>query len=392
MRRLVLAIVGLLGIGVRADDPNAGLLAAYDFEDAEAGLLTDRSGHGHDGWVQGARPDAVGIAGAAFAFDGNDYVLLGDLGKIPAGTIAFWMKASAVENWRIPFSTAYAGWDDCMKFESNANGVFVVGVGPYVGEPGLYMTNMAAGVWYHVAFAWDATSFRGWLNGSPVFSRSQNGRLNTHLKKVAIGNGYSTAPNRYWKGLIDEVRVYERALDGGEVAALATPEGAALAARALAQQFASSPRRPAGVPVGVHQTTKTNIAASVAVVARGDTPASAGPAGILRIGFSNEAQGEQDVTEFLQKETLFIRVSDVDLPGRLDDTKLQATLQQTTASGKEIAQEVPLQRDGDDFTGEQTLAAFEPGEVVVTIKGLNRRGTFLFRASTIRVYDKFPGP
>lgn len=368
---------------------NDGLAICYDFDDAGKGLLPDRSGNGHAGWVQGAAADAAGAIGGAYRFRGvSDYVLVPALGKFPEGTISFWMNADAVENWRIPLSTSYAGWDTCFKFEEDANGHFVVGLAPIAGYVGWFTTNLQAHTWYHVAVAWDGTTVRGWLNGKQTFAMEHRGKLSTDFRKVAIGNGYSTAPNRFWKGLIDEVRIYRRALPDAEIPQLADPSTARAAAVALRTTVSSKSE----VRSGNMQTPSDSVETGRGVAAGPSATASvlepAGPA-ILRIGISNHPKGDQDVTDFFVGETLYVQVSDVDLPARLDETKLQITLKQQCDGAAEISAEIPLQRDGDAFAGSIPLGKFGSGALSLAVKGMNRRGVFLFRASELRLH---PGP
>lgn len=374
---------------------NDGLAVYYDFDDAGSGLLPDLSGQGHAGWVQGAAASTGGAIGGAYHFRGvSDYVLVPDLGKFPEGSISFWMNADAVENWRIPLSTSYAGWDACFKFEEAASGDFVVGLAPIAGFVGWFTSNLQARTWYHVMVAWDGAIVRGWLNGRETFAMEHHGRLHTDFRKVAIGNGYSTAPNRFWKGLMDEVRIYNRCLGAAEVETLANKASAREAALAAASAAAKGGRlavAKAGTDVSASPNSAPARGGSATPKTEAGVIQPAGPA-ILRIGFSNAAQGEQDVTEFQTGETLFVRVSDVDLPARLDDTTLRMTLKQQREGGAETSTDVELKRDGDAFTGAQPLAEFGPGEISVAVKGLNKRGVFLFRASVLRLHAAAAAP
>ncbi len=373
---------------------NDGLVAYYNFNDTGKGLLADMSGHDHAGWVQGATAAADGVIGGAYHFRGiNDYVLIGNLGKVPQGTIAFWMNADAVENHRNPFSTSFANWDDCIRFEEGAPSDFCVGVGPYHDPCGfLYMSNMQARTWYHVAFAWTETTYGGWLNGKKLFSGTQKGRINSDLRNVAVGNGYSRSPDRFWKGLVDELRIYNRALPDAEVATLANQTSARVAAQQIVAAAATPASRATIETAANAAQPATPQVATVRTAIQSDATAveSAGPA-VLRIGFSNASNGDQDVTDFQTGETLFIRVSDVDLPARLDETKMQVSVSQKLDETRDLNIDVELKREGDAFTGSQSLAFFKPGVINVAVKGLNKRGVFLFRSSALRVHSASGG-
>ncbi len=213
---------------------NDGLDLYYGFDTDEGATVSDLSGKGHSGTVHGAAFTSEGKSGGAYHFDGiDDYILAGDLGDHPVGTISFWMNADAVENWRNPFSTDYASWDDNIRFEESSSGEFNGG-GHGLGRGGEYTRTLDPHLWYHVVYVWDENFAYGYLNGDLKFKNphpdpnslvhpslpltaGQYKQTTLAFANVAIGNGYSTDPERYWKGLVDEVRVYDRPLSAQEV-------------------------------------------------------------------------------------------------------------------------------------------------------------------------------
>ena len=217
-------------------DINDGLMLNYEFSTDEGVNVTDQSGNDHHGTVYGAVYTTEGVSGGAYYFDGiNDHIIGGNLGYIGTGTISFWMKPEVVENWRNPFSGDYASWDDCIRFEESTVGEFAIGA---LGMgAGVYTDSLQAGQWYHVVYAWDDVNGYAYLNGQLVFTNPHpdpNSSVhpnipNTagywkeqslHFNNVVIGNGYSTQAERHWKGWVDEVRIYNRVLDSGEIAVL----------------------------------------------------------------------------------------------------------------------------------------------------------------------------
>ncbi len=238
MKKIVLGVclvvTWLCGVSAAAPDLKKGLILHYNFDADEGGSVTDQSGQGHQGVVNGATFAAEGRFGAAYHFDGqDDYIFAGNLGFHATGTISFWMKADTVENWRNPFTTDYAGWDDCIRFEESSSGVFTGG-GHGLGRGGNYTESMVANRWYHVVYAWDDAYVYGYLDGVLKFKNphpapdslvhpdlpltaGQYKQITLDFQNVAIGNGYSTEPERFWKGFVDDVRVYDRPLSAAEV-------------------------------------------------------------------------------------------------------------------------------------------------------------------------------
>jgi hypothetical protein len=211
---------------------NSGMLLYYPFNTDEGQIVPDASGHNYIGSVNGASYRENGVVSGAYWFDGlNDYILTGDMGYQPVGTISFWINADVVENWRNPFSTDYAGWDDCIRFEENTNREFVIGA---LGMGwGFYTKSMVPSRWYHIIYAWDAQNGYGYLDGRLAFTAPHpdpNSSVHPDIpgtagywkeqsltfRNVCVGNGYSTEPNRHWKGLVDELRIYNRVLSAQE--------------------------------------------------------------------------------------------------------------------------------------------------------------------------------
>jgi len=80
----------------------------------------------------------------------------------------------------------------------------------------------SAGEWYFVAGTWTSTTVRHlWLNaslvatGNPVNTQSFQTR-----DRTAIGVLYDSSPALYFSGIIDDVRIYNRALTANEIAAI----------------------------------------------------------------------------------------------------------------------------------------------------------------------------
>jgi len=174
---------------------------------------------------------APGKVGQAFAFDGvNQSVVVPDhpsLNPTLELTLECWFFAHAYPpSW---------GWDLLSKDGEYAGPrQYLLTIGPaphygltpHVGVPGGFFnfvgnTSVTLSNWYHVAMTYDGAELKLYVNGQLDGSRWVSGPLITSTEPFRIGGGAPPGQAQYhFPGLIDEVSVYERALDSNEIAAI----------------------------------------------------------------------------------------------------------------------------------------------------------------------------
>jgi len=191
-----------------------GLVGYWSLDEGTGTTAVDGSGNSNTGTLTGPQW-TKGKVGNALSFDGiNDYADCGNLGAFPTtGAIVFWMKPSQILSYRNPLSTHFPG-EGGIRFEMTTAGKFVA----YKGEEHVYTASLQADTWYHVALVWNVTGNNviGYLNGTSVFNEAHTS-WGILLDSVQIGRGYDTTANRHFKGIIDEVRIYNRALTVEEI-------------------------------------------------------------------------------------------------------------------------------------------------------------------------------
>ena len=69
--------------------------------------------------------------------------------------------------------------------------------------------------WTHLAATYDGATMRLYVNGVQVASRAQTGTIATSTNPLQIGG--DSLYGQYFAGMIDEVRVYNRALSVTEI-------------------------------------------------------------------------------------------------------------------------------------------------------------------------------
>lgn len=187
------------------------------------GDTTDWSGKGQTAaWGEGGGAYGAGIAGQAAQFDGSEggelivvdhQYLLDDLEEL---SISFWARKSSPD----------ASEEVLMKHTSYMMQIGADGFrGDVYSEEGSISVS-AAGLsnhdteWHHYLLVYDGSIVTLWLDGASVGSEPFTGKVARNVDRpIHIGGDPWGAS---WNGLIDEVRIYDKALSEPEIQALYT--------------------------------------------------------------------------------------------------------------------------------------------------------------------------
>ncbi|MDH7600166.1 MAG: discoidin domain-containing protein [Sedimentisphaerales bacterium] len=216
-------------IGVPTDPGTVGLAAAYSFE----GNCQDISGNGLHGTAMNGPTYLTGRSGKCISFDGtNDYVEL-PIGNLIASsssiTISVWVNWSGeVGNWQRIFDLGTGTTDYMSLVPSAAGGVkgvlrFAIAKAG-LGEFRLDGQRTLPKDWHHVAVVIDgSTKLMHLYLDDEAIATGVTGILPkdlgpTNQNWLARSRIVS---NAYYKGKIDELMIYNRALSPSEVAYLA---------------------------------------------------------------------------------------------------------------------------------------------------------------------------
>jgi glucose/arabinose dehydrogenase/fibronectin type 3 domain-containing protein len=203
-----------------------GLVAGYSFDAGSGTTVSDVSGSGNTGTITGAMW-TNGKYGGALAFDGAGAVV-----RIPAAPSLNLGTAMTLAAWIQP-TAAQSGWRTIMQREteayflnaSNGSGTNVPAGGATTGGDTTVVTGTSTapvGVWTHVAMTYDGSSLRLYVNGTLVRTTGAGGAVQTTANPLWIGG--NSPYGEHFAGLIDEARVYNRALSATEIqSAMATP-------------------------------------------------------------------------------------------------------------------------------------------------------------------------
>lgn len=211
-----------------------GLVAYYPF----SGNANDASGNGNSGTVSGATltADRFGNPNSAYSFDGvNSQITLPIFANMANSvTLSTWFNAKefypgqrAIHIISL-FGRDSLPWTGAAFYVNNA-GFFGYGLGFSDGTNEIIDTTISItkNTWYHGALVYDGTRLRVYLNGSLVGTHTYNKTLSNLPVSSFIGLDRPSG-GQYFNGLLDDVRIYKRALSASEIQALysaASPEG-----------------------------------------------------------------------------------------------------------------------------------------------------------------------
>ena len=239
---LAIAVVVLPGAAPAAAP--TGLVAAYSFDDGGGSVLTDTSGNGHNGTISGATWTS-GHDGGALSFDGTSASV--DLGAL--GT--FYQSGFTLEGWVKKAGTKkddgiVGSWSGSgpMLWIDHLGGDYQLTLGSSLSTYLDSGQTPTVGQWQYLTATFDGTTARYYIGGTEVASRVVSSSVGGS-NAWRIG-AYGSPAGGFFDGLIDNVRIYSRALSAGEVQTdMTTPVPPATA-----------PAGPAA-PSGLTVTTRT---------------------------------------------------------------------------------------------------------------------------------------
>jgi hypothetical protein len=198
-------------------------VGGYPFSEGTGVTTTDLSGSGNTGTLQtGATWTTGGKYGNAVSFDGiNGFVSVPDANSLDigsTGTIEAWVKPNAINRWNSVIAKGNVNNDSNVNYgiEITNNNRFICILGSGSSSRTLTATTaVAVGTFYHIACVWTGTTLQLYINGTLNTSVAQNLTPAANTSLLFIGQ-YGGDADRM-SGVIDEVRIYGRALSQTEV-------------------------------------------------------------------------------------------------------------------------------------------------------------------------------
>ena len=223
---------------------NDGLLIYLPFDERSGQTAADSSGNSNDAnLIDGAewKPNG-GKIGGAVALNGAGAVVEDPNGAdyingLDAFSISVWVKSDSVGHDRgIVFARDPDGGDNIFGFRYDAaswstpggtnlikGAITTTGGGQaYEGKSDVQTTD-----WQHLVFSWESGQkltlyIDGELDDDPTHNDDGKVGKISGATKLFVGKGAKDNNGTSWPGLIDDIRIYDRALTEAEIADLAS--------------------------------------------------------------------------------------------------------------------------------------------------------------------------
>jgi hypothetical protein len=200
---------------------DSSLVLALSFDEGQGSVAGDSSQYGFDGTILG--PQWVnGKFGNALGFDGvDDSVEVADAPELRL------LDGGTVMAWAYIMAGGHASWPRLIHKSDTTGGtgpgyeiLFDRANGDAVrsclgGECQSYVP-LDLETWYHIAMTFDGTTILTYVDGEQIGENPQLGPvIDSPDLAVIIGNSFNG--ERQFEGNIDEVRIWSRILDAGEI-------------------------------------------------------------------------------------------------------------------------------------------------------------------------------
>ena len=200
----------------------SGLISWWKGETNANNVAVDQTGANNGTFMNGTTT-ASGKVGQAFSLDGaDDYVLLKNsaiVANSAASTVGAWVFPTAFNAGTMIYSENNSGGVVYQIFLSSAGiptfGIWVSGEWSFASASSPIPTN----AWTYITGTLDSSGMKIFVNGVGSGTNAANQPSNASIVEVDLGR-VTNSGGAYFKGLIDEVQIYNRALSDAEILAI----------------------------------------------------------------------------------------------------------------------------------------------------------------------------
>jgi RHS repeat-associated protein len=199
---------------------SSDLVAAYSFDEGTGTTLNDLTANGNNGVLSG-QTWSTGKYRTGLVFDGQSYITVPDSPSLDLTTnmtISAWVRpfATATEWPAIALKEAQGDLSYALYSEWSGSAPSLC-LGPPSDQYGTCVSGGAASQdnWTHLAGTYDGSVYRMYANGELVASGPQTMAAGVSTGALRIGG--DAIWGEYFTGIIDELRIYDRALSQSEI-------------------------------------------------------------------------------------------------------------------------------------------------------------------------------
>src|SRR3989339_1123088 len=205
-----------------ANIDNSGLVGEWKFDEGSGTVAGDSSGSNNAGTLINSPEWVAGKVGNGLQFDGtNKYVSVNNSDNLNVNnqiTLEALVKTNVITQDGGPTRRIIDKGMYILAASDKA--YFKIYVGGAAKELGYTWSSSDIGVWHHIVGTYDSAggvnNFRLYQDGLLVSQMTLTGNIDTNTAIINIGRQGSSTGR--FNGIIDEVRIYNRALSSGEVA------------------------------------------------------------------------------------------------------------------------------------------------------------------------------
>ncbi len=200
---------------------SAELVGYWRFDEGGGTTAVDSSGSGNDGTLNGDPQWVEGQLAGALDFDGN-----GDYVEVPHSpslsitdeiTVAAWtnMRANASGEMAIVSKGGWAANDLPYELTETPGGVIYWQFYDDGGRDTCAPDSPPVGEWHHIAGTYDGIIFKCYIDGELADEWGYVGKMPQNTASVTIGR--RSRGGTWFNGMIDEVVIYDHALNEDEI-------------------------------------------------------------------------------------------------------------------------------------------------------------------------------
>lgn len=219
----------LLFVSVAALAADTSLVADWHLDQVSAGKTPDSSGHAGPLTVSGAQLVSGGRFGSALQFKNASDSAIGAGNEYPALTAMAWVTATSPGSDRLVVAEGDDG--DCSieayQLVTTGGGLaFAIHhSGGTTVSPTIPASSVWDGAWHGVAGSFDGSTVRVYLDGTEIGTgtAAPSGidyspwQTDNTTPSFSVGNSACSGGGSVFQGAVDEPRIYDRALNGGEI-------------------------------------------------------------------------------------------------------------------------------------------------------------------------------